>query len=230
MKRSLFTLLAWALLSATAAAEEFEEGVHYQRLPVSVETRDAAKVEVVEIFSYACIHCKTFDPTLEAWRGRQTDAVAFHRIPAIFNQTWELFGQAFYAADVLGISEAVHTPIFRAVHDQGVDLRDPSLMAALFQEVGGIAPEEFTQVFNSFSVRSRVQQADAHGKAYRVSGVPALIVDGTFRVDGRMAGNNTRMLEVVDYLVARQQAAKGQQGGDAEPLSTSSAASGPGGR
>ena len=222
MKRSLFNLFTWALLSAGllvgagAVAEEalkFEEGVHYQRLPVSVETQDAGKVEVVEIFSYACVHCKTFDPTLEAWRAEQTELVDFQRIPAVFNKTWALFGQAFYAADVLGIGEAVHSPIFRAVHEQNIDLRDPALMAALFQEVGGVAPEEFTQVFNSFSVRSRVQQADAHGRAYRVSGVPALIVDGTFRVDGRMAGNNTRMLQVVDYLVAQQQAVKGLQDG-----------------
>jgi thiol:disulfide interchange protein DsbA len=214
MKRSLFTLLTWVLLGATAAAEEapvFEEGVHYQRLPVSVETHDASKVEVVEVFSYACIHCKTFDPTLEAWRGAQTDEVDFHRIPAIFNPTWALFGQAFYAADVLGVGEAVHLPIFKAVHEQGVDLRDPNLMAQLFQDYGGVSPDEFTQVFDSFSVRSRVQQADAHGRAYRVSGVPALVVDGTFRVDGRMAGSNARMLQVVDYLVAQQQAAKGLQ-------------------
>ena len=214
MKRNLFTLLIWALLGAGAWADEaegFEEGVHYQRLPVAVETHDASKVEVVEVFSYACIHCKTFDSTLEAWRAEQTDQVDFHRVPAIFNPTWALFGQAFYAADVLGVGEAVHLPIFRAVHDQGVDLRDPNLMAGLFRQYGGVTSEEFTQVFDSFSVRSRVQQADAHGRAYRVSGVPALVVDGTFRVDGRMAGSNTGMLQVVDYLVARQQAIKGLQ-------------------
>ncbi len=211
MKRNLFTLLTWALLGGSVAAEGFEEGVDYQRLPVSVETRDDAKVEVVEIFSYACIHCKTFDPTLEAWRAEQTDQVDFRRMPAIFNETWAVLGQAFYAADVLGIGDAIHAPMFRAIHDRGVDLRDPSSMAALFHEVGGVTPEEFTQVFNSFSVRSRVQQADAHGRAYRVSGVPALIIDGTYRVDGRMAGTNSRMLEVVDFLVARRHAEKDLQ-------------------
>jgi thiol:disulfide interchange protein DsbA len=192
-------------------AEEFEEGVHYQRLPMSVETHDDGKVEVVEVFSYACVHCKTFDPMLEAWRAEQADDVDFHRIPATFNQTWALFAQAFYTANVLGISEEVHTPIFRAVHDQGINLLDPSAMAALFQQTGNVSAEEFNQVFNSFSVRSRVQQADANGRAYRVSGVPALVVDGVYRVDGQMAGSNTRMLEVVDYLVAQQRAAKGLQ-------------------
>ena len=209
MKRSVLVLLSLALFSIPAVAAEFVGGEHYQRLPVSVETQDADKVEVVEIFSYACVHCKTFDPTLESWRAEQADDVDFRRLPAIFNQTWALFGQAFFAADVLGVGDAVHGPIFSAIHDQGVDLRDPSLMAALFQEEAEVAPEEFAQVFSSFSVRSRVQQADAHGRAYRVNGVPALIIDGTYRVDGRMAGSNAQMLEVVDYLVAQQRGLKG---------------------
>ncbi|MFP6835090.1 MAG: thiol:disulfide interchange protein DsbA/DsbL [Pseudomonadales bacterium] len=215
MKRCLYIFLVWAVFSAPARAAEFEEGVHYQRLPVGVETRDDGKVEVVEVFSYACNHCKDFDPTLEVWRARQTDGVDFHRMPAIFNETYAVFGQAFYAADVLGVGEAVHTPIFRAVHERGVDLRDPSQMSALFHEVGGVSPDEFAQVFNSFGVRGRVQQADARARAYRISGVPALIIDGTFRVDGRMAGSNTRMLEITDFLVAQRRAEKGLQAAQA---------------
>ncbi len=205
MKPMGHVLLLLVTVSATAA--DFQEGVHYQRLPVPVETKDANRVEVVELFSYACIHCKTFDPTLEAWRGEQTDDVLFRRVPAIFNQTWKLLAQAFYAAEVLGIGEKVHQPMFRALHDQGVNLGNPSLLAALFQEVAGVVPSEFTQVFNSFSVRSRVQQAEAHGRAYRVTGVPTLIVDGIYRIDGKMAGNNTKMLEIVDFLIAERRGA-----------------------
>jgi hypothetical protein len=32
-----------------------------------------------------------------------------------------------------------------------------------------------------------------------------MIVNGKYRIDGRMAGSNTRMLEVVDYLVKLEQ-------------------------
>jgi len=218
MKSIRYALLL-LLVTLSAQAAEFQEGVHYQRLPVPVETEDATKVEVVELFSYACIHCKNFDPTLEAWRAEQADDVLFRRVPAIFNETWELLAQAFYAAEVLGIGEKVHHPIFRALHDRGVNLANPSLMAALFQEVGEVAPEEFTQVFNSFSVRSRVQQADAHGRAYRVTGVPTLIVDGVYRVDGKMAGNNTKMLEIVDFLIAERRAAGQTDRGSVIPAS-----------
>lgn len=213
MKKELNILVVVSSLlmlaaAQTVAAAEYEEGVSYARIAVPVETQDPSRIEVVELFSYACVHCKTFDPTLEAWRQIQPDDVLFRREPAIFNQTWALFAQAFYTAQVLGISDEIHTPMFLAIHEQGVDLRDPAMMAALFQSAAGIPPEEFTQVFNSFGVRSRVQQADAHGRAYGVTGVPTLIVDGQFRVDGRMAGDNTGMLQVVDYLVKQQRIAR----------------------
>lgn len=193
----------------TGHAAEFEEGKHYVRLPVPVQTQSEDAVEVVEVFSYACIHCKTFDPTLERWRHEQPDDVAFRRVPAIFNETWKLFAQAFYAAEALGVSDAVHTPMFLAIHEQGVDLRNPVLMAELFQSAAGVPPDEFTRVANSFGVRSRVQQAMAHGRAYGITGVPTLIVDGQYRVDGQMAGNNTQMLQVVDYLIDKQRAERG---------------------
>jgi len=202
---AVFVLAPALLISSAAYAQEFVEGVHYQKLDVPVETQDASAVEVVEVFSYACVHCKTFDPTLEAWKTGLPEGVEFRRVPAIFDQTWAWFAQAYYAAEVLGVSDQVHTPMFVAIHDQGVDLRDPSLMAALFEQQAGVPPTEFTQVVNSFGVRSRVQQADAHGRAYGISGVPTLVVDGRYKVDGRMAGNNSNMLAVVEYLIAQRQ-------------------------
>lgn len=204
-KLAVMSFLSAMLIAPSLQAAEFVEGVHYQTLDVPVETENPEAVEVVEVFSYACVHCKTFDPKLEMWKQELPDGVEFRRLPAIFDQTWAWFAQAYYAAQVLGVSDQVHTPLFVAIHDQGVDLRDPTLMAALFEQTAGVDPAEFTQVVNSFGVRSRVQQADAHGRAFRISGVPTLVVDGRYKVDGRMAGNNTNMLAVVDYLVALRQ-------------------------
>jgi len=199
------------LIGSAAAlnAAEYEEGTHYERLAVPVQTADEARIEVVEAFSYACIHCKTFDPALEEWHATQGDGVQFRRVPAIFNKTWALFAQAFYTAEALGVTEQVHTPIFKAIHEQGMDLRDPVLMAKLFETYAGVSQADFDQVYNSFGVRSKMQQAQAHSRAYGITGTPSMIVDGQFRTDGQLAGSNAMMLEVVDFLVAQQAAQRG---------------------
>ncbi len=191
---------AWSEASAT----DFEEGVHYERLPVAVDTSDPSRIEVVEVFSYACIHCKTFEPAIEAWLETKPEDVDFQRLPATFNQAWAALAQGYYTAEALGVVDQVHGAMFRAIHDRRVNLADPALMAELFEAAAGIPPEQFSQVFNSFSVRSRVQQADGRARVYRITGTPSLIVDGTYRVDARMAGSHEEMLAVVDYLVERQ--------------------------
>lgn len=212
-RKILITIVAsFSLLSvgSTAVAEaaktaEFVQGTHYKLLPITVETRNADQVEVVELFSYACIHCFNFDPLIESWHRRQDDGVDFYRTHAVFNADWELLAQAFYTAETLGVTAQVHTPLFESLHVRNEDVRKPAVLTPMFEDLAEVSAADFTTAYNSFSVRSRVQQAKAKVRAYQVTGVPSIIVNGKYRVDGRMAGGNAKMLEVVDYLINLEQ-------------------------
>ena len=204
------TLLAACLalfVAVSAAAEEYEVGVHYDLLPIPVETADPKKIEVVEVFSYGCPHCFSFDPTLTEWRAKQGRDVLFRRVPAMFRQDWVILAQAYYTAETLGVVDKVHTPIFEAIHLKGLDYRNPQMLADVFKQAANVDEAEFTRVLNSFGVRSRTQQADANGRMYQLTGVPTLIVDGRYKVyGGKIGGSNSSMLDVVDFLVAKARA------------------------
>lgn len=205
---ALLVLASVNVGAAEAPRAAFVEGEHYERLPIAVDTDSGEDVEVVEVFSYMCVHCFNFDPVIESWVGNRAEApMAFTRLPAIFSQDWELMAQAYYTAETLGVLDQVHMPIFEGLHVQRKDLRRQDLLAELFATHADVSADDFSTAYNSFSVRSRVQQAKARGRAYRVTGVPTLIVAGKYRIDGRMAGSNTKMLEIVDYLVQQEQAA-----------------------
>ena len=179
-----------ALSSVTGVAQEpdanflgtpkFIEGKHYVRIPIQVETPDSEVIEVAEIFSYGCIHCFRFEPLISEWAAKDREAVVFRRIPAVFGE-----------------------PVFRAMHIDRLDLRDRGAVRRIFKNSAGVDPQKFDSVVKSFSVRSRVQQGDALVRMYRVEGVPSMIVDGTYRVDGTLAGSNERMMEVVDFLIEK---------------------------
>ena len=205
---SLMALIASMTLSAPIAAENYVEGVHYEAIDIPVKTglegEQPLKVEVVEVFSYMCIHCYSFDPLLKLWEQNKAEQAVFNRLPAVFSADWELMARAFYTAEILDVSEQMHEPLFEAIHKQPKNLRDEDTMAALFLEHAEIPAEEFTESFNSFFVRSRVMQARAKGRAYGITGVPVMIVNGKYRVGGRMAGSNEAMLDVVDFLVRRE--------------------------
>lgn len=184
-----------------AAGETFEEGTHYDLLPIPVETRNPDDIEVVEVFSYACVHCFNFESLLQAWAAAQPEDVDFHRAPAVFNPTWELFAKVFFSAEALNVMDKVHYPIFESLHLHAVDLRETPLLEKLFRDVGGVEVRRFLDVFNSFTIHSRVQQARAQARMYRITSVPTMIVDGTYRVEISPDVEGTRVLEVVDFLV-----------------------------
>ena len=204
-------VVAFSGLLAGAAEEggaplmgaRFIEGTHYKALPVRVDTRNGDKVEVVELFSYACIHCNNFEPYVKSWQEKQAGDVDFRPVPAVFNRDWELLAQAFYTAETLGVTEAVHQDIFAGIHERREDLRQQEALAELFARQAGISRDDFDAAYGSFSVRSRVQQAKALVRAYRATGVPAMVVNGRYIVDGQMAGGNAAMLDV---LVAQERA------------------------
>jgi len=232
----LFPVLASAAEAPGSSGRSFEEGEHYVRLPVPVETNTPDAVQVTELFSYGCVHCYRFEPEIEAWRaeqGEQGEGVVFERVPAVFNDSWELLARAYYAADACGVLEQTHTPLFEAIHRDGRRFRDAESLAAFFAErvsgdaeAGCTSASDFAEVFESFGVRSSVQQAMARSRAYRATGVPTMIVDGRWRVDGRMVGSNAAMLDVVDYLVAR---ARGEEREAAQGAPAGGVASGAGG-
>ena len=74
-------------------------------------------------------------------------------------------------------------------------------------------PQEYTKfvkTFNdSFGVKAMYQQAIARQQIYRSSGVPALIVNGKYRIEAAMVDNsNANMLKVADFLIERERRLK----------------------
>jgi thiol:disulfide interchange protein DsbA len=162
---------------------------------------------VVEVFSYMCIHCYSFDPLLQRWEEDKPEGAAFSRLPAVFSDDWALMARAFYTAEILGVAEQMHGPLFQAIHVEPQNIRSEQVMAGLFNESAGVAEEAFSKAYNSFFVRSRVMQARSKSRAYGLNSVPTMIVNGKYRVDGRMAGSNQAMLDVVNFLVEREREA-----------------------
>ena len=75
---TLYFLLLVALGSAVAETS-YVEGEHYQLIPIPVEPQQGKVTEVVEIFSYGCVHCYNFDPYIEIWKQEKDSKVKFER-------------------------------------------------------------------------------------------------------------------------------------------------------
>ena len=211
MKKVLLLLLSASmaiLVARVAMAQPYQyvEGKQYVKLPIPIHTPDPNKIEVTEYFSYGCPHCYHFDPEINAWKDTLPNDVMFDRTPAIWNKDYEVYAQTYYTAKALHILNKVHTPIFQAIHAEGMQLNTPAAMAKFFSQFG-VDPKVFAKTYTSFGVRASVQQAEARGRAYRASGVPTLIINGKYRIEGSMAGSNANMLRVADFLIDKERRA-----------------------
>ncbi len=196
-------LLNTLVLSAHAQAL-FQEGTHYQRLPQAHPAGSGERPEVVELFSYNCIHCFNFKPAVQEWLATKPDNVEFIRIPVTFGQrNMELMARAYYAAQELGIEQEADTALYAAFHgQQRRRLTNEDQVADLFAELG-VEREAFDRAFNSFAVETKVRRANQLTQRYQIRGTPSVVINGQYLTTGSMAGGNPRMLEVANFLTRR---------------------------
>lgn len=200
----LFAIVGMTMTSAAMAEDyAFEEGTHYVELQIPIKLRNPDKIEVAEYFSYGCPHCYQFEPLIGPWHAELPEDVEFSRTPAVWNRDYQVYAQTYLTLQSLGVVEQVHVPIFNAIHNERKRLNTPAEMAKFL--VGyGVDPEDFAKAYNSFGIRAAVQQADSKGRAYRSTGVPALVINGKYRIEGSMAGSNSNMLRVADFLIEKE--------------------------
>lgn len=225
MTRLTAALLALAVLLVPLAASgaTWTEGVQYVRLaPPQQTTVPSGKVEVMEVFSYGCPACNVFQPVMEKLRRSLPANAQVVYLPAAFNpsEDWPMFQRAFFAAQALGIAERTHQAMFDAVWNTGElgitvpgtnRLKEPQPSIAdaarFYTRVAGVSQQQFLAMANSFGIDSKIRAADAQILAMHVDSTPTLIVNGKYRVIRDELQNNDQLIELVKYLVAKENGA-----------------------
>jgi thiol:disulfide interchange protein DsbA len=197
---SLFALALVAVTAGTSFAAKFNEGEHYELISPAQPTSSKDKIEVVEMFWYGCPHCFRLEPFVERWLKKKPANVKFVRMPGVFRPSWEIHARAYYTAEILGVVDKVHRPMFDAIHEMKQRMSTEPAILALFKK-HGVSEKDFKRVFRSFAVETKLRRAKDMGKRYQAKGVPALIVNGKYRTSGHAAGSNSKVFKVVNQLV-----------------------------
>ena len=196
-------LLATPLVSAQALPEKYQAGKHYFLIEPAQPTSSGNKVEVIEVFSYGCIHCAHFQPTVDEWKKKMPAGAAFSYMPAFFQPTFALFGRAYYTAEVLGVAEKAHADLFKAIFVEQKPLHSMDDIANWYAQYG-VKADDFVKTATSFAVETKVNRANQMVKAYNVDGTPTIVVAGKYRVTGASAEGYDKLFDVVNFLVAKE--------------------------
>lgn len=204
LTRPLAAVVLMFVGSIAAMAAEPAEGTNYKLLRPAVATSVApGKVEVVEVFWYACSHCYAIEPKVEAWehKGKPAD-VEFVRMPAVWNDMLKTHARLFYTVEILGRPD-LHNEVFREINVRGNRL-DTAQKIEAFMTSHGVAKADFEKAFSGFAVESKLARATDLNKRYRITSTPTFIVNGKYVTDVGMAGGEDQLFQVIDALAARE--------------------------
>jgi thiol:disulfide interchange protein DsbA len=179
MKKVLFVLMM--LLAGLVNATPVEgEGKDFTRLPVQQPVANPHKVEVIEFFSYSCIHCYELDPSLTNWARKKPADVDFRRVQIVWNSQMDGFAKFFATMNTLNLQDKLNHPAFVAVMDKHIDLADPKELAKWLKAQPGIDVARFMKTFNSFAINTQLARAKQMTKDYAVMGTPSIVVNGRY--------------------------------------------------
>ena len=127
--------------------------------------------------------------------------MTFRRVPVPFvGNDVEAKQRLYYALEAMGKVDEYQMKVFNAIHAQRQNVNGDAAIIA-WAEKNGLDKTRFTEAFNSFGVASKAKRATQLVEAYKVSGVPALGIAGRFYVDGELAGNMTKSLQITNFLI-----------------------------
>jgi protein dithiol oxidoreductase (disulfide-forming) len=217
---ALFVVLAFLAAQNVRAADRWVEGRDYVLLsPPQSTSVPTGKIEVMEVFSYGCSGCNTFQPVMNRLRHSLPANAQIVLLPASWNsgEDWPMFQRAFFTAQSLGIAERTHQGIFDAVWKTGeLAVSDPATnrlkhpqpsledAARCYARISGVKPEAFLATANSFAIDMKMRAADKQIVAMQVPGTPCIVVNGKYRAI--TPGNEQDVIDLVRFLVSKASA------------------------
>jgi protein dithiol oxidoreductase (disulfide-forming) len=166
-------------------------------------TQSDSKIEVLEVFWYGCPHCYDFEPHIDNWLKDLPEDVEFRRMPGIFNKSWIAHAKAYFTAEKLGILDKIHSPLFTALHKERKRIYTEDELKDFFISKG-VDGDEFSKIFNSSEIETKFKQAFVMGQRYKITGVPAVIVNGKYMTSASLTGSYENLLKTINELIVKE--------------------------
>ena len=198
---------AAAVATAAPKKSEFKEGQHYFEIFPAMQT-DAVggKVEVVELLWLGCPHCFALEPTIKEYKKTLPDYIDFKQVPAMLNPRWSADARTFYIAEILdpkGTKKLVDK-VFNAIHVQKrARMAAPDVVKRFMLEQG-ITEDEFENAANSMVLSAKLNRARQVSADSQAQSVPTLIINGRYRTSPYAAGDERKMVEIVNMLTKKE--------------------------
>ncbi|WP_076412317.1 thiol:disulfide interchange protein DsbA/DsbL [Shewanella sp. UCD-KL12] len=201
MKKALLIAVAMLMAPMAALAADYKEGVHYTVINQGPAT---AKPEITEFFSFYCGHCFNFSKTqVPQIKANKPEGVVFKQkhVEFIGKEMGVEMSRAFAVAHQLKVDEKIEKAIFSAIHEKKQRFTSRNDIRQVFI-ANGVDGKDFDAAANSFMVSAQMSQMKRATENAQISGVPALVVNGKYRVETGAIKSYDELLDIAYYLTS----------------------------
>ncbi|MBU2112604.1 MAG: thiol:disulfide interchange protein DsbA/DsbL [Gammaproteobacteria bacterium] len=191
-----FTLL---LASLSYANNSFNEGEHYQSLPLPATNT----AKVVEYFSYYCPFCYNFEPVVAELKQALPTGIVLQKIPVAFHggPMAPDVQRAHALAETLNVSELFSTALFAQIHQQRKPPQNRNALKQLFAELG-VDNEKFDANFNSMPINTLISEYDQAIRTANIRSVPSFIVNDKYLVNISAVSSQQQFNALINHLLS----------------------------
>ncbi|EKO3608199.1 MULTISPECIES: thiol:disulfide interchange protein DsbA/DsbL [Vibrio] len=198
--KKLFALVATLILSLSAHAAQFKEGVHYKVLDLP----KASQPSVSEYFSFYCPHCYSFEPIIKQLKEQLPAEVRLQKNHVSFmgGNMGKSMSKAYATMLALNVEEQMLPVMFNRIHNQRKAPKNDQELRQIFTDEG-IDGAKFDAAFNGFAVDSMVRRFDKQFQDSGLTGVPAVVVNNRYLVQAQGIKTVDEYFELVNYLLTQ---------------------------
>ena len=105
----------------------------------------------------------------------------------------------YYALESMGKADALNEKVMYAIHKENKRLLTETEIADWVASQG-VDRNTFLATYRSFAVVSKARAAKQLTEAYRIDGVPTIVMQGRYVTSPSIAGSKAKAIAVMDYL------------------------------
>jgi thiol:disulfide interchange protein DsbA len=156
---------------------------------------------VTEFFSFYCPHCYGFEPVIAGLKDTLPETSRFEKVHVSFMDGDAVSMSKAYATMVaLKAEDKVLMPMFTQIHEYKKGPNNIDQLRQIFVD-NGVDGKKFDSAFNGFAVDSMQRKFDKQFAATGIRGVPAVVVNNKYIVNGSSVKDIPEYYKLVNYLL-----------------------------
>lgn len=193
------------IVSGYSPSSLYQEGKHYSRLQQPIVEPNLAHY-LTEYFWLGCPHCQNFEPLLKGYLAQNPKVTLVRKHPAL-GERWAIDASIFYGLTFNG-HEHLIDPLFELYRQTRIEqnaLPDNSAITAFLQH-HKIDLEVFSEQLQDEAIIQAMEQANREMLDNRLRGVPSLVVNGKYLVNGEQPADiktQEDYYQLLDYLLSK---------------------------